>query len=129
MDRLISLQAAIDAVQHAFDRKTLLNSFVRKVAVDALKTLPSAQPEERTEKRTETHACDCVSRQEVLDLIEMSMNDLEYDNENEELQYAVRSLPSAKLNFDMTTKIDKAYDDGYKAGYLQAKHDWGDKDE
>lgn len=91
--------------------------------------LPSAQPEERTEKRTETHACDCVSRQEVLDLIEMSMNDLEYDNENEELQYAVRSLPSAKLNFDMTTKIDKAYDDGYKAGYLQAKHDWGDKDE
>lgn len=98
-------------------------------AIDVIIAVPSAQPEERTEKRTETHACDCVSRQEVLDLIEMSMNDLEYDNENEELQYAVRSLPSAKLNFDMTTKIDKAYDDGYKAGYLQAKHDWGDKDE
>ena len=45
MDRLISLQAAIDAVQHAFDRETLLNSFVRKVAVDALKTMPSAQQE------------------------------------------------------------------------------------
>ena len=72
---------------------------------------------------------DCISRQAVLDLIEMSMNDLEYDDENEELQYAIRSLPSAKLNFDMTTKIDKAYDDGYQAGYLQAKHDWGDKDE
>ena len=44
MDRLISLQAAIDAVQHAFDRETLLNNFVRKVAVDALKTMPSKQP-------------------------------------------------------------------------------------
>lgn len=126
MDRLISLQAAIDVVTkhyRAFDNDLL------ELIVYEMKRLPSAQPEERTEKRTETHACDCVSRQEVLDLIEMSMNDLEYDNENEELQYAIRSLPSVKLNFDMTTKIDKAYDDGYKAGYLQAKHDWGDKDE
>ena len=71
---------------------------------------------------------DLISRQAVLALIEMSMNDLQYNDENEELQYAIRSLPSAKLNFDMTTKIDKAYDDGYQAGYLQAKHDWGDKD-
>jgi hypothetical protein len=45
MDDLISRQAAIDAVQHAFDMETLLNRFVRKVAVDALKTMPSAQPE------------------------------------------------------------------------------------
>ena len=45
MSDLISRQAAIDAVQHAFDRETLLNSFVRKVAVDALKTMPSAQPD------------------------------------------------------------------------------------
>ena len=45
MSDLIDRRAAIDAVQHAFDRETLLNSFVRKVAVDALKTMPSAQPE------------------------------------------------------------------------------------
>ena len=45
-DELIPRKAAIDAVQHAFDRETLLNSIVRKVAVDALKTMPSAQPEE-----------------------------------------------------------------------------------
>jgi len=43
---LISRREAIDAVQHAFDKETLLSSFVRKVAVDALKTMPSAQPEE-----------------------------------------------------------------------------------
>jgi hypothetical protein len=47
MDDLIDRQAAIDAVQHAFDRETLLNRFARKVAVDALKTMPSAQPEQR----------------------------------------------------------------------------------
>ena len=43
-DDLISRAEAIYAVQHAFDMETLLNSFVRKVAVDALKTMPSAQP-------------------------------------------------------------------------------------
>ena len=36
-------QAAIDAVTKALDRETLLNSFVRKVAVDAVKALPSAE--------------------------------------------------------------------------------------
>ena len=45
---LISRQAAVDAIQHAFDRETLLNSFVRKVAVDALKTMPSIKPQEPT---------------------------------------------------------------------------------
>jgi predicted Zn-ribbon and HTH transcriptional regulator len=45
---LISRQAAVDAIQHAFDRETLLNSFVRKVAVDALKTMTSVKPQERT---------------------------------------------------------------------------------
>ena len=42
---LISRQAAVDTIQHAFDRETLLNSFVRKVAVDALKTMPSVKPQ------------------------------------------------------------------------------------
>ena len=29
--------------------------------------LPSARPEEHTEERTETHACDCISRQAAID--------------------------------------------------------------
>ena len=41
----------------------------------------------------------------------------------------ITPLPSAKPYFDITVKIDKAYDDGYEAGYLQGKHDWGDLDE
>lgn len=36
-----------------------------KMAVEALK----AQPEERTDKHTETHACDCVSRQAAIDAL------------------------------------------------------------
>ena len=43
MSDLISRQAAIDAINKAFDRETLMNSFVRKVAVDAVKVLPSVQ--------------------------------------------------------------------------------------
>ncbi len=42
---LISRQAAIDAVSKALDRQTLLYGFVRKVALDAIKNLPSTQPE------------------------------------------------------------------------------------
>ena len=42
---LISRQAAIDAIENAFDRETILNRFVRKIAISAVRTLPSAQPE------------------------------------------------------------------------------------
>ena len=45
MNDLISRQAAIEAINKALDRETLLYSFVRKVATDAVKALPSAQPE------------------------------------------------------------------------------------
>ena len=42
---LISRQAAIDAVNNAFDRETLLTGFVRSIAVRAIRNMPSAQPE------------------------------------------------------------------------------------
>ena len=41
---LISRQAAIDAINKALDRETVVSRWVRKVAVDAVKVLPSAQP-------------------------------------------------------------------------------------
>ncbi len=44
MSDLIDRQAAIDAINKALDRQTLLNFFVRKVAIDAIKQLPPAQP-------------------------------------------------------------------------------------
>lgn len=44
-NELISRQAAIDAIENAFDRETILNRFVRKIAISAIRLLPSAQPE------------------------------------------------------------------------------------
>lgn len=46
MSDLISRQAAIDAINKALDRETLLNRLVRRIAVDAVRELLSAQPEE-----------------------------------------------------------------------------------
>ena len=45
MSELISRQAAIDAIENAFDRETILNRFVRKIAISVVRLLPSAQPE------------------------------------------------------------------------------------
>ena len=45
MDDVISRQAAIDAIESAFDRETILNRFVRKIAISAVRKLPSAQPD------------------------------------------------------------------------------------
>ena len=47
----ISRQAAIDAIESAFDRETILNRFVRKIAISAVRKLPPAQPEKETAKR------------------------------------------------------------------------------
>jgi len=45
---LISRQQAIDAINNAFDRETLLTGFVRSIAVRAIRDMPSAQPERKT---------------------------------------------------------------------------------
>ena len=50
MDDYISRKAAIDAVNKALDRETLLYGFVRKVAIDAIRLLPSAQPKRKKGK-------------------------------------------------------------------------------
>ena len=44
MDELIRKQDAIDAVNRALDRETLLNRLVRKVAIDAIRIVPPVQP-------------------------------------------------------------------------------------
>ena len=42
MNDYVSRKAAIAAINKALDRETLLNSFVRKIAVEAVKKMPSA---------------------------------------------------------------------------------------
>ena len=47
MSDLIERQAAIKAVNNAFDRETLLTGFVRSIAVRAIRDMPTAQPEQK----------------------------------------------------------------------------------
>ena len=50
MNDLISRQVAIDAVNNAFDRETLLTGFVRSIAVRAIRDVPTIQPDDRLAK-------------------------------------------------------------------------------
>lgn len=80
-DRLISLNAAIEALKRA---EALVRAFGYHAAIDAVQALPSAQPE-----------CeDAVSRFEVLRLIDYSSNDLNDSVDNWYFQGKVKELPS-----------------------------------
>lgn len=70
---------------------------------------------------------DLISREAVLNIIKNY--DIRKYGANKYLYDLIYELPSAPLNFDISTQIDKAYDDGYDTGYLQGRHDWGDWDE
>lgn len=66
MSDLISRKAAIDTVYKCSDifAGDMPVMVVKADVYEALAQLPSAQPETH-EKRTETHACDCIERQAV----------------------------------------------------------------
>lgn len=65
---LISRQAAIDALDKRFDDVPReLTTEILLLRKDLREVIPSAQPEERTNERTETHACDLISRQAAID--------------------------------------------------------------
>ena len=83
---------------------------------------------------------DLISRQTAIELIHslypstpiMRKNRERWEKKYKpyiECEKALEMLPSAQPDFDIIVKIDKAYDDGYEAGYLQGRHDWGDWDE
>ena len=66
---LIDRQAAIDAMSESLKRVFPEH---RQIAEKCLNVLPSAQPK-RTGKRTETHACDLISRQAAIDALTRKM--------------------------------------------------------
>ena len=65
-DDTISRQAAIIKLSHNKIGDDDCDVVVQK-DIETIKALPSAQPEKRTEKRTETHACDLIDRQAAID--------------------------------------------------------------
>ena len=80
---------------------------------------------------------DLISRQGTIDhlrrLIDATNKGCEYDEGFiDGLEFCISymsTMPSVKQDFDITVKIENAYDDGYEAGYLQGRHDWSDLDE
>ena len=80
----ISRKAAIDAIEgvdwyhidsdgqltHGANSKEDEPLYKAKDVYKVLNDMPSAQPKKRTEERTETHACDLISRQAAIDALE-----------------------------------------------------------
>ena len=68
-----------------------------------LMSLPSAEPEKRTGKRTETHACDCIERQAAIEAIACAIWHYpnlsflsDYDHAHELAEDALKRLPPAE---------------------------------
>lgn len=77
MNDLISRQALCEYALNQKDKSITPNDIMR---------FPSAQPEKRTEKRTETHACDLISRQAAINA------HYEYCNKHPDAGFPVWSL-------------------------------------
>ena len=111
MDDLISRKDAIDALNIAMNIWSSMPEWREHKIIECLEELPSAQPEKRTNKRTETHACDCISRQDAIDeavaYIE-EWNNAKSEYHKKEITRRFQNLPSAQP--------DSSYDQGWKDG-------------
>lgn len=74
---LIEKQAAIDAAKHAWAKGLEPSQYIE--------IIPPAQPEERTDKRTETRACDCISRQWLMECVNEGW--IKFDTEKDENKF------------------------------------------
>lgn len=69
--------------------------------------------EERTEKRTETHACDCISREAAIDQLRQSYNLLDAEQRLEDLPSAQPTDADIQKMQDIEqAMLDKAYECG-----------------
>lgn len=65
MSDLISRQAVLKLLSTMPSEEAITKAML----IQNVKYMSSAQPEKRTEERTETHACDCISRKAAIDAI------------------------------------------------------------
>jgi len=81
----------IVAVRKAFEVLEVLELFGNS------EPLPSAQPEERTNERTETHACNLIDRQAAIDALHMHlMYRMSTESNKQRLDAWINNLPSAQ---------------------------------
>ena len=91
---LIDRDAAIDRI-----RGTGYADQIKENVIMILMSLPSAQPNKRTEERVETHACDCISRQAAIDAINRAVT-------KEAARWSVEELPSAGPKITLDDLLD-----------------------
>ena len=79
--RLIDADALFEVIKksmaenpHKEKTQRAMHIHEHKYFLTLLTTFPTIQPEERTEKRTETHACDCISRKDAIRWIKTECN-------------------------------------------------------
>lgn len=103
MQDLISRRAAIDALDKRFDDVPMeLTTEILLLRKDLREVIPSAQPEERTNERTKTHACDLIDRQAALDEADEWLEFLDGDKDASlkmgirTMRASLRKLPSVQ---------------------------------
>ena len=129
MEDTISRKMAIDAIEKNAYRHTYLDQII-----DIIKALPPAQPETH-DKRTETHSCDCISRQAAIDYCYQLIN-VEYEQGSDEMNYGqervnqtetilhhLENLPSAQP--DLSGYSDKLWKAAYERGKAEAQRKKG----
>lgn len=114
---LISRQAVLDALINEWDGMVMS-------VFGLIKNLPSAQPDEkRTDKRTETHACDCISRQAAIDAArKCSVKEVTPAYmliDKAEIMTELMMLPSAQP--DLSDYADKLWKIAYERGKREAQ--------
>ena len=122
MSDLITRQAAYDTLTKYYHHHTDVQHAALR---EALSRVPDANLAKRLPSDLPT---DCISRQAAIDAVAEGLKYI-FVKYRDVAEKMLNKVPSAQPDFDITVKIDKAYDDGYEAGYLQGRHDWGDLDE
>ena len=107
-DDLISRKAAIEEMLKCGEYYNGNDEAKRGVAqcIGVIHELPSAQPEKRTEERTETHACDCISRQAAIEALDaLCDRECEYSKKQRSVMCGACHLGSA---FDVVEQLPSA---------------------
>ena len=76
MDDLISRRAVLKLLSTMPPEEAITKAML----IQNVKYMSAAQPEKRTEERTEKHACDCISRQAAIEAIKEDKIDLTNPN-------------------------------------------------
>jgi len=122
---LISRQDVIKAINKALDRETFLYSFVRKIAIDAVRALPSVHPDV-----PDTNVGDTIFRKAAIDALceepqVWSGNDDYGQGLNNQWHYdvnALKKVPSAQP--DLSEYSDKLWKAAYERGKADAQQGW-----